>query len=72
MATINFTYNDFNLTTRRNADTKKHGTAEVRQDTDGNVYLHGSLGCGKSRSTVREALVEYLGGRELLQHEVQG
>lgn len=72
MATVNFTYNDFNNTTRRNADTRKHDTAEIRQDIDGNVFIRGSLGRGKSRPTIHEALVEYLGGRELLQHEVQG
>ncbi len=68
--TVTFDYEDFNTTTRRDADTRKHGTAEVREATGGGVYIFGSFGCGKTRDTVSEALVAYLGGRQLLAHRV--
>ena len=67
---VDFDYEDFNTTTRRDTDTRKHGLAEIRQDASGGVYIYGALGCGKTRDTVQEALIAYLGGRVLLRHRV--
>lgn len=67
---VTFDYEDFNTSTRRNTDTRKHDMAEVREASGGGVYIWGSLGCGKTRDTVRDALIAYLGGRSLLAHRV--
>ena len=67
---VDFDYEDFNTTTRRDTDTRKHGLAEIRQDASGGVYIYGALGCGKTRETVQDALIAYLGGRELLRYRV--
>jgi len=67
---VSFDYEDFNTTTRRDADTRKHGVAEVRESTEGGVYIYGNMGCGKTRPTVSEALIAYLGGRRLLSHRI--
>jgi DNA replication protein DnaC len=65
--TVTFDYEDFNTSTRRTADCRKHGVAEIRHDAFGEgVFISGSLGCGKTRKDVGEALKEYLGGRRLL------
>ena len=71
MTTVTFDYLEFPTSTRRDEDTRRHGTADVRTDAlSGLFYVYGSLGCSKSRPTVREALIAYLGGRELLAHRV--
>lgn len=70
MTTVAFDYNDFNPTTSRSHDCRKHGIADLRRDHDGLFYVHGSLGCGKIRPTIHEAMREYLGGRELLAYRV--
>lgn len=72
---VTFDYEDFNTSTRRDTDTRKHGVAEVRAATEidgqgGGVYIWGTLGCGKVRATVSEALTAYLGGRRLLAHRI--
>lgn len=67
---VAFTYNDANTSTRRSHDVRKYGIASIKQDPDGGVYIVGDLGCSKTRPTVHEALIEYLGGRELLSHSV--
>jgi len=69
---VTFDYEDFNTTTRRNHDTRKHGTATVHKDPDGGVYLFGDLGCSKTKEDVRNALIDLLGGRRLLWHSVNG
>lgn len=66
---VTFDYEDFNTSTRRDTDTRKHDMAEVRS-TEGGVYIYGALGCGKTRSNVGDALIAYLGGRRLLAHRV--
>jgi hypothetical protein len=63
---VTFDYEDFNTSTRRSKDCRKHGDVEVRNDIDGSVYVVGSMGCSKSRPDVHDALVDYLGGRQLL------
>ncbi len=70
MKTITFDYNDFNRTTSRDADTRRHGTAEIRNAAGGGVYIFGDLGCGKTRDNPRDALLAYLGGPELLSHRI--
>lgn len=71
MTTVTFDYNDFNTTTNRNADCRKHGTAEIRTDAFGDgVYIFGQMGCGKTRRDIGEAIRAYLGGRELLSYRV--
>jgi len=68
---VTFDYEDFNTSTRRDADCRKHGMAEIRQDAFGDgVFIVGSFGCGKCRKDVGEALKEYLGGRRLLAYRV--
>tara|TARA_R110000868_G_scaffold168140_1_gene402725 strand:+ start:903 stop:1127 length:225 start_codon:yes stop_codon:yes gene_type:complete len=67
---VTFDYKDFNTSTRRDTDTRRHALAEVREASGGGVYIWGSLGCGKTRDNVREALIAYLGGRQLLAHRV--
>ena len=70
--TITFDYNDFNTSTRRNADVRKHGDAIVKKDVAGGVYISGPLGCGKTCADTHAALIAYLGGRELLAHRLFG
>lgn len=67
---ITFDYEDFNFTTNRNHDTRKHGNAEVKNSLNGEYYIYGAFGCGKIRPTIQEALKEYLGGRRLLAHKI--
>jgi hypothetical protein len=67
---VTFDYEDFNTSTRRDTDTRKHGIADVCKASEGGVYIYGSMGCGKTRPTIREALIAYLGGRNLLAHRV--
>ena len=45
-------------------------SAEIREDIAGGVYIFGALGCGKTRETVKDALIAYLGGRELIAHRI--
>lgn len=66
IATITFDYEDFNNTTHRSTDMRRHGTAELHQDIGGGRYVNGDMGCGKTRESVSDALKEYLGGRTLL------
>lgn len=67
---VTFDYEDFNTSTRRDTDTRKHGMADIRHAAEGGVYIYGDMGCGKTRSTVSEALIAYLGGRRLLAHRI--
>jgi hypothetical protein len=67
---VTFDYEDFNTSTRRDTDCRKHGIADVCKASEGGVYIYGHLGCGKTRPNVREALIAYLGGRCLLAHRV--
>jgi len=67
---VTFDYEDFNTSTRRDTDCRKHGMAEICQAAEGGVYIYGDMGCGKTRPTVSEALIAYLGGRRLLAHRV--
>ena len=67
--TVTFDYEDFNTTTRRDADMRRHDSADVHRCAEG-VYIYGNLGCGKTRVNVHEALIAYLGGRRLLAHRV--
>ena len=67
---VTFDYEDFNTSTRRDTDMRRHGMAEVKQATGGGVYVWGSLGCGKTRDSVGDALNEYLGGRTLLAYRI--
>jgi hypothetical protein len=60
---ITFDYNDFDNGTRR-------GETRVYSDVAGGVYLYGPLGCSKTRPSIREALIDLLGGRELLSFRV--
>lgn len=66
---VTFDYEDFNTSTRRDTDVRRHDIAEVKS-TEGGVYIWGSLGCGKTRSNVGDALVAYLSGRTLLAYRV--
>lgn len=67
---VTFSYEDFNNSTRRDTDTRKHDMAEVREASGGGVYIWGALGCGKTRDNVGDALVAYLGGRTLLSYRI--
>ena len=67
---VTFDYEDFNSSTRRDADTRRHDMAEVKPAAGGGVYIWGSLGCGKTKDNIREALLAYLGGRHLLAYRV--
>lgn len=67
---VTFDYEDFNTSTRRDTDVRRHGMAEVCKSTEGGVYIWGDLGCGKTRSNVGDALVAYLGGRILLAYRI--
>jgi hypothetical protein len=67
---VTFDYNNFDNGTRRDADTRRHSDARVYSDVAGGVYLYGPLGCSKTRPTIREALIDLLGGRELLSFRV--
>ena len=67
---VTFDYEDFNTSTRRDTDTRKHGVAEVREDSAGGFYIYGDMGCGKTRNNVSDALTAYLGGRRLLAHRI--
>lgn len=58
---VNFQFYGFN-------GQRQHGAAKVEHRADG-VYVTGTFGCGKTRADVRTALIEYLGGRELICHE---
>lgn len=71
MKLINFTYVDFNTSTRRSTDNRRYASANLHYAPTKGFYVAGALGCGKTRPTVREALKEYLGGRELVQFQVQ-
>jgi len=64
--TVDFSYEEFNTTTRRDANTRAHGRATIKQDPDGGLYLVGSLGCSKTRPDIQQALHAYLGGRQLI------
>lgn len=55
---VNFEFYDFH-------GHRQHGSAKVEHNQDG-VYVVGAFGCGKTRTDVRSALIEYLGGRELI------
>jgi hypothetical protein len=66
---VTFDYNDFNNSTRRDTDCRKHGIATVRHDDLG-FYIVGDMGCGKNGATVADALRHYLGGRELLAYSI--
>jgi DNA replication protein DnaC len=66
---VTFDFEDFNTSTRRDTDTRKHGIAEIRNTDDG-VYIYGSMGCGKTRANVGDALTAYLGGRTLLAYRI--
>ncbi len=63
---VTFDYEDFNTSTRRDTDCRRHGIAKVCKSTEGGVYIYGDMGCGKTRPTIGEALIAYLGGRVLL------
>ena len=67
---VTFDYEDFNMSTRRDTDCRRHGVADVRKAAEGGVYIYGDMGCGKTRPTVGEALIAYLGGRRLLSHRI--
>lgn len=67
---VTFDYEDFNTSTRRDTDVRRHGMAEVKQAAGGGVYVWGSLGCGKTRDNVGDALNAYLGGRTLLAYRI--
>jgi hypothetical protein len=69
MIAVTFDYNDFNTTTRRDFDTRKHGSAYVIKTIDG-IAIKGDMGYSKIRESVQEALKEYLGGRQLLAFRV--
>lgn len=58
---VNFQFYDF-------GGQRQHGSAKVEHRAEG-VHLVGELGCGKTRGDVRAALIEYLGGRELICHQ---
>ena len=60
---ITFEYNNFDNETNR-------GETWVYSDVAGGVYLYGPLGCSKTRPSIREALIDLLGGRELLSFRV--
>ena len=60
---VTFEFYDFN-------GQRKHESAKVEHRTEG-VYCFGRLGCGKTKPTVREAVLAYLGGRELICHQHQ-
>lgn len=65
-ALVTFEYRDFDGQ-RKHADAKSHADAFGE-----GFYIMGKLGCGKTRPTVREALIAYLGGRELVCHQDHG
>ena len=67
---VTFDYEDFNTSTRRDTDVRRHGIAKVCKDSEGKMYIFGDLGCGKSRDDVGDALIAYLGGRQLLAYRV--
>lgn len=59
-------YEDFNTSTRRGPGARKHDLVTVHKDVDGGVFVTGPKGCSKTRQTTRDAIVSYLGGRDLL------
>ena len=66
MATVNISFDDFNTSTHRSTDTRRHETAQLRRDINGGWYVMGAMGCGKTRAEIVDAVKDYLGGSRLI------
>lgn len=61
---ITFDYEDF-------TGARKHGTAEIRVSSSKQGFaVCGTIGYGKTKDDIGEALRDYLGGRNLLSYRI--